>query len=240
MDNQEAQYEPCPEAEAIAAKTIEKVPEFANLRGVPIGYFTNASRMASHGRAVLGQARGVNRFAREVYASDYAFVIVLNKTEWDTASKQRRAAIIDHELCHCGWDPETGTAFMKPHEVQEFAGVIRRHGLWTEDVSEVAAAIQPHIPGFEDAGKSAKRQIGTDPVARKAKQKAPRPAAKKKGGGPPDSKDKPEGVSAAPADCNGKAVETKGEGNGAQDSDIMPLPVSPPAPDVPEAAASPS
>jgi putative metallopeptidase len=47
--------------------------------------------------------------------------------------KQRRA-LVDHELNHLNIDIDTGKYSLLPHDLEEFSGIVRRHGLWRDSV----------------------------------------------------------------------------------------------------------
>ena len=77
--------------------------------------------------------------------SGYDFVIRLSKDVWEALKEPERLAALDHELCHCapkedengmwtGWE-------IRHHDVEEFAEIIERHGLWKPDVQDVARSI---------------------------------------------------------------------------------------------------
>lgn len=63
---------------------------------------------------------------------------------WETLSDPQKIALIDHELCHfiieeddLNPEPRLG---IKPHDIEEFTDVVRRHGLWEPGLVEFGAA----------------------------------------------------------------------------------------------------
>jgi hypothetical protein len=65
---------------------------------------------------------------------------------WDVLPQKTKVALVDHELCHA-WaeanqkEDDDGEAepvklSMRPHDLEEFSCIVRRHGLWREDVED--------------------------------------------------------------------------------------------------------
>lgn len=90
---------------------------------------------------------------------DTAFIICIAADEWNRANVATRVAIVDHELCHCG----VGDAgpYIRPHDYEEFAEIVGRHGFWRQDLAEKAirqAALdlpetdgeEPHVGTIRD------------------------------------------------------------------------------------------
>lgn len=121
------------------------------------------------GRIVLGQAKKASDLDFQLHGHD--FVIVLNREMWDEAGEdfkhKWKRALLDHELCHCAVKrddegfPEVDESGrnvwrIRKHDLEEFEGVVRRHGLWKRDVvSFVRAAAetnrQPLFKDFKDS-----------------------------------------------------------------------------------------
>lgn len=103
------------------------------------------------GIMMLGKCKKQTDLDREL--RDYDFVIFLNATTWKQFDERQRAALVDHELCHAGLaeDKKTGDPLMdergrrvyriKKHEIEEFRGVIERHGLYKRDLQLFAKTI---------------------------------------------------------------------------------------------------
>ncbi len=51
---------------------------------------------------------------------------------------------MDHELMHCarGEDDKQGNPkwYIQPHTVEDFVGIIQRHGLWTTELKHLVQA----------------------------------------------------------------------------------------------------
>jgi len=68
------------------------------------------------------------------FASGYQFMIQFNYAIWQTLNENQRGALVWHELEHVGFDSEKNKYYLIPHDVEEFSRVIRKYGLWREDV----------------------------------------------------------------------------------------------------------
>jgi len=75
------------------------------------------------------------------------FMVEVNVGEWLAMTEEQRWATVDHELCHC----EPGPAVVG-HDLQEFWGVVERHGLYSNRLRTMAAAMQLQLPGLDAEG----------------------------------------------------------------------------------------
>jgi NADH:ubiquinone oxidoreductase subunit len=75
---------------------------------------------------------------------DFEFLIWIQEEIWDQLSHEQREALIDHELCHCGYN-ENDVPTMIPHDFEEFSCVIERHGLWRKSLLEMGKAAEKYI-----------------------------------------------------------------------------------------------
>jgi hypothetical protein len=105
------------------------------------------------GRLKLGECRKASDLDREMHPFD--FVILLNRNFWmDTrVTDAQRAALLDHELCHCGIQHDAETGEIKTdargrvlyrivkHDIEEFAEVVARNGCYKADLEHFARAI---------------------------------------------------------------------------------------------------
>src|SRR6185437_12167437 len=73
------------------------------------------------------------------------FVIEIAADYWADLTKDQRTALVDHELCHCGWkEGDDGLVLqMRPHDLEEFHSVVDRRGLWQRDI-EVFVKVANH------------------------------------------------------------------------------------------------
>lgn len=123
-----------------------------HLHNVRIEYVFRDKTATKAGKAVLGSARLVRGLsamlstpgATDTDDNDY-FVIELSEEAWALLSTDKRKALLDHELSHCqvAIDPNSGEVKLsiRPHDLEEFSGVVARHGLWMEDIEEFLKAL---------------------------------------------------------------------------------------------------
>jgi hypothetical protein len=118
------------------------------------------------GRVTLGKCKKASDLDRELVAFD--FIILLRKAFWQDSrvSVEQRVALLDHELCHAAVrvDDRTGDPVtdergrivyrMRKHDVEEFADVVRRHGIYKSDLEVFAAALRQATlrEGFTSCG----------------------------------------------------------------------------------------
>jgi len=149
-------YEPAPDVAATAAGLIAE--HHPDLTDVPIVYVFRTPASKAHARLVLGRAlrvTGLRAFLVSLAAGDVAvdddesrdhtfYVMEIARPEWDGATPEARAALVDHELCHFRIDDETGELKIRAHDLEEFNAVVARHGPWKEDVAMFLDACATH------------------------------------------------------------------------------------------------
>lgn len=140
-----ATFTEAPEVQEIATRLISEVSEHGHLAEAKIAYlFREAKTWRSKGKVTLGRAKklaGDTRFL----ARDVDFTITINAEIWRDLTPAQRVALVDHELSHCGYEYDAKGRrkwTIEDHDVNEFSGVIRRHGLWMEDVKAFAKAVR--------------------------------------------------------------------------------------------------
>ena len=142
----------------IARKLIEKyhpdLQQFA-LRIV----LRSAAKKAGKGkggcpRCVLGTAEVIKgRFAFYAMSEDeiekqlnsfgdpyQMFWIELSGEHWYDLSDEQKAALIDHELCHC--KIEDGEWTLVEHDIEDFNEIVDRHGGWVQMTSLLGVGSQ--------------------------------------------------------------------------------------------------
>lgn len=95
---------------------------------------------ASKGRVIFGKARKATAFESAINGEPLDFVIELNWDIWGRLPPEKQRALIDHELSHCGFELDEDGAVnytMRPHDIEEFSGVLARHGAWTVDLEQM-------------------------------------------------------------------------------------------------------
>ncbi len=146
-------YSAAPQVERIAEKLI--AAHHQHLATVPIRYVWRDKAAQSKGNIVFGKARKVSGLAahlvhlvRDDEPPDEVefFVIEIAADMWPTLTDAQQTALIDHELCHLGVDiPEGGdkdrSLVVRGHDLEEFAAVVGRHGLWRPAVETFHAAV---------------------------------------------------------------------------------------------------
>jgi hypothetical protein len=114
-------------------------------------------------KLTLARMRRASDLDRELHAWD--LVILLNREFWEATetTPEQRDALLDHELEHATTrnDPDTGDPMrnergrviyrLRRHDIEEFAAVVDRHGLWRHDLEQFARAIanskaHPRLP----------------------------------------------------------------------------------------------
>lgn len=75
---------------------------------------------------------------------DYDFLIWIQEEIWRMLDPDQRRALIDHELCHCGFNDNDEPAII-PHDFEEFSCVIERHGLWRKSLKAMGMAASSYI-----------------------------------------------------------------------------------------------
>lgn len=133
-------YEFAPEVERVAKELIRTEPDHALLERCRVLYVWRDKASKSMGRVVLGRARrisGLNAFLITSGEEESLYVIEIAADEWGRLTEPQRVALVDHELCHCRvLEEDDGSLSLKVrgHDVEEFFGIVERHGLWKRDV----------------------------------------------------------------------------------------------------------
>jgi predicted metallopeptidase len=145
-------YSPASEVERIARSLIPF--HHSHLAGVRIEYVFREKPAVSGGVTTWGSARKMSGLAALLGtpgALDSShldfFVIEIARPVWDEIGSAQRKALVDHELSHCGLkiDDETGNVklVMLTHDLEEFSGVLRRHGMWKQDIARFLGDVGP-------------------------------------------------------------------------------------------------
>lgn len=117
-----------------------------HLRGARMGFMFRDSAGSSQGKMVLGKAMKISGSLEPYIELD--FLIWLSEQDWHPMDQARREALLDHELCHCGGDGDEGYK-IRPHDVEEFIEIIKRHGAWTIPLAKIRDELQERLPGME-------------------------------------------------------------------------------------------
>ncbi len=152
------EYRTAPEVARIGRQIVAE--EHTHLLNVRVEYVFLSKTPKSKGKAVWGRAKKVSGLSAflafigggnterhavtyEDQAPDF-FVIEISEEVWDALPEPKRRALVDHELSHCWveWDDEgeQDKLSIVGHDVTEFEAILRRHGLWNEDVEDFVKA----------------------------------------------------------------------------------------------------
>lgn len=88
------------------------------------------------------------------YLSDIDFLMVFNWTIWRGLNAAQRAALVDHELEHCGVGDDGRFIALTP-DIQEFNSTVRRWGPWQEGLVQFLQAAKPQMDMFTADEKAA-------------------------------------------------------------------------------------
>lgn len=147
-------YRPASEVARIATDLIAKHHEHLGDVEAEMQFVFRDKASKKGGRVVLGAARkvsGLNAWLAtdqdEAYDEDAPgfFVIEIAEDEWQRLSDKQRVALVDHELSHCviEWDDDgVPTLKIRSHDLEEFTTIVKRHGLWKEDLQWFGEAVQ--------------------------------------------------------------------------------------------------
>lgn len=147
------EFSPATEAQEIGQALIPK--HHSHLIGARIEYVFRSKASKSKGQELWGKARkvtGLNAYLAggdAVEGTEEFFVVEVAADIWKELGDKQKRALIDHELYHCVTtiDEQTGETHLAvaPHDVEEFAEVIKRHGLWRGDVKAFVQAAQGEL-----------------------------------------------------------------------------------------------
>lgn len=123
-------------------ETVERMIKLYHpeLEDADIGVLLRDEAPASDGKITFGQAKKVTPELRALMP--YHFVIWFAEDQWYNLSQAQRDALADHELCHCKFDPNTGTAKMRDHDFAEFNCILERHGFWWPGAGATKQAVE--------------------------------------------------------------------------------------------------
>jgi hypothetical protein len=146
------EYFPAPELGTLAMEIIEE--HHSHLVEADIGYYYRSGTWTRKGNTVYGTAQKPSGLLKAVTGHD--FIIVINGEVWPFLKPEKQTALLDHELQHCcrGEDDEYGnpTWYTQGHDFEDFIAIIRRHGLWTDELASIPVADQTYrqttLPGL--------------------------------------------------------------------------------------------
>lgn len=117
-------------------KKLLKDQRHFHLRDARVGLLWHWPDLKSKGREVLGKACKPAKLL--AFYSKCDFVILISTNTWKLLSDEQKAAVIDHEMRHCGVKKKDGEMLMKggkfvyelvPHDIEIFVEDITRSGM---------------------------------------------------------------------------------------------------------------
>ena len=99
-------------------------------------------KMNRRGGTIWGTAEKVSGKWELLAAHD--FVITINWESWRALGYPARAALLDHELEHCGIN-DKGAYCMVPHDLEEFNSIVGRWGGWRASVVNFGQVLAPQL-----------------------------------------------------------------------------------------------
>ncbi|HKQ90868.1 MAG TPA: putative metallopeptidase [Blastocatellia bacterium] len=152
------EYQPAPEVKEVARRLIDDF--HTHLATVRIEYVFCVEQLKEKGKVVWGRAKkvsGLNAWLADedrdygAKSPDDFFVVEIHRATWLMIDEKSRRALVDHELCHF-WVDENGNLAILGHDLEEFNAVVRRHGLWADDIKFFLEAAGRQKELFDIAG----------------------------------------------------------------------------------------
>jgi hypothetical protein len=161
------EYADAPEVESIAVSLIPAFHQHLNIPDLWIHYVFLKNTPKSKDKLAAGRARKVTGLAAWMSnrasapgntSTEPFFMMEISWDLWTQLKPAQKVALVDHELAHFGID-QKGELFLKGHDLEEFTGIVRRHGFWKEEVKqfveaarekEAAPLFAPAFPANQD------------------------------------------------------------------------------------------
>ncbi|MBL8186557.1 MAG: hypothetical protein JNK38_01045 [Acidobacteria bacterium] len=117
-----------------------------HLTNVKIEYVFRSQAATKNGKAIWGRAKlvtGLNAWLATPMIQRWNrpepfFCLEIARDIWSRLNENQQKALVDHELSHCDRDLDSGDLTIVGHDLEEFAHILRRHGLWHSDVEMFA------------------------------------------------------------------------------------------------------
>lgn len=128
--------------EYCAAEQVERIAKnevipkwHPDLTDVRIAYLFDEEIGTTRGKKVLAKVRKAT--PAETFLAEIDAVMIVDSTVWTGLTVAKRVALVDHELCHLRkeeTDDGDERLAIRGHDLEEFAEIVKRHGLWSEDL----------------------------------------------------------------------------------------------------------
>jgi predicted metallopeptidase len=139
-------YSKATEVAEIAQGLIEKYHHHLLDYSVRVEYVFVDKIPKKGGKEIWGSCRKISNLnaflASDNPDGDPFYVITIALPIWDLLPEKSKIALVDHELCHthaeyCEDDEDPAVKLsMTPHDLEEFSCIVRRHGLWRDDIKD--------------------------------------------------------------------------------------------------------
>lgn len=137
-------WEAAPESVIHTAQQLVK-EYHTELEDARIAFVMRSEPQKRGKRIIRGAACKIPQKMKTLF--DFDFLIWLSNDDYTGATSALQEAMIDHELTHCSVSSRTGDWTIREHDVQEFSSVVRRHGLYTDDLFEFGKAKDDYQQG---------------------------------------------------------------------------------------------
>jgi hypothetical protein len=141
-------YKNAPEVKEIAEELIDKYHQHIRDFNVRIDYLFMDKVPMKGDNEVWGMCKKITSLnaylaADKQSGGDPFFVIIISEPIWEVLSKEAKVCLVDHELSHTAAeyqekDDEEPVLKLscKPHDMEEFAHIVKRYGAWRQDIQE--------------------------------------------------------------------------------------------------------
>ncbi len=165
-----AEFTDALDVQAMAATLIKEIHK--HLAEAKIRYLFREGPWERQKKETWGTAQRITGQVK--YLTGYDFIITISREVWQsniTFRREMMEALLDHELQHCCKDEDqagNNVWYIQGHDVEDFASIVRRHGLWSEElirlmkVSEEYAQGQIDFAPEDDGEQSAEEEISIE------------------------------------------------------------------------------
>jgi hypothetical protein len=143
-------YDSAPSVKAIADELIPKYHPHLLDFNVKMEYRFIDKIPKKGGKEVWGSCRKISSLpaslAQDNPDGDSFFVIVISGPVWDILPDDKRRALVDHclQYAFAEYDEDDENSAVKlsikPTDMEEFACIVKRHGMWREGIKDIVDA----------------------------------------------------------------------------------------------------
>lgn len=91
-------------------------------------------------KITMAKTAKVSAKMQALAAQDFKFVIEYDSNVWESIDADKKIALVDHELLHCGNDADG--CYLRHHDLEDFRVLIQRRGFWKSDVQQFAVTVE--------------------------------------------------------------------------------------------------